>query len=62
VILSLFKKLERKPWQPVRSYEKHNTLTMVDPASSPSSIEEKTPLPTSGRLMASLKAIVEEES
>jgi len=44
------------------SYQKHNTPTTVDPASSPSSIEERKLLPTGRRSMASLKAIVEEES
>ena len=62
LILSHFQEAERKPWQPVRSYEKHNTLTMVDPASSPSSIEERKLLPTGRRPMASFKALVEEES
>ena len=36
--------------------------TTVDPASSPSSIEERKLLPTGRRSMASLKALVEEES
>jgi len=44
------------------SYQKHNTPTTVDPASSPSSIEERKLLPTGRRSMASLKALFEEES